>query len=185
MSPDGCTVRPAFPPAPDTPRGDRRGLCRAHLLYSAPGPPHSVRHDCRRTLGGVRWRRRLPGPSRPGDGGTADDVNSAPEHTAVPDQARRAATFLPIEVRPPLRHSNGDDHWALAGTRHPSAASGPHATCDSAGLGCGLSRRRHRYLFARETRHGLTWSTRPETGRTAGCTSSTETARLLRYTSRG
>lgn len=125
-------------------RGDGRGLCRAHLLYSAPGAPQPVRHDCERTLGGDGWRRRRPGPPRPGDGETVDGVPSALEHTAVPGQARRAATSLPIEVRPPLRHSSGGCHWALAGTRPLSAASGAQATRDPSRTSRGAPRKRRR-----------------------------------------
>lgn len=128
VPPHGRTVRPGFPPAPDTLQGDGRGLGRAHLLYSAPGALGPVRCDCERTLVGDGWRRRRSGPSRTADGETTDDVTSVLEHSAVSDQARRAATSLPIELRPPPRYSSGGGHWALADTRRPSVPSGAQAT---------------------------------------------------------
>ena len=108
------------------------------------GPSAAHRMHARAACARATAAASRSGPSRPGDGGTADNVTPALEHAAIPGRAWRAATSLPIDVRPPSRHSSGRCHWALAGTRRSKAASGAHATRGSSQPSRGAPPRRRR-----------------------------------------
>ena len=137
MSPAMRTVWPVSSPTPDTLDRGARGLCRPHLLYSAhatlpggprEGPLRPVRKARERTPGECGRLHRRAGPSRSGDGETADDVPSLLHHTAGSCAEPPGACALPIDLRRPPRHSRPSRATALAGTRPTPGRSDSEAT---------------------------------------------------------